>query len=202
MSSDNLTTLPIPQLAQKLEIGDIVFTRIDILPFRKVANDTGSWTNHVGIVIDTNNKEPVIAESTFPFSTKTKLSKFVNRSENGRVAIKKFIKPLSEEQKENIIKSAHSRLWKFYDTGFNLYSNRQFCSRYVREIVEEATAIKLGKIENLHGLFAENPNADMFFWKVWYFGKIPWQRETVTPASILNDHQHTQIIFDGYAKKL
>ena len=196
-----LATIPISQLAQKLEIGDIVFARIDILPFRKIAKDTNSWANHVGIVVKTCDNDPLIAESTFPFSTKTPLSKFIKRSEHGRVAVKKFINPLNEQQKEKIIAAAHSRLRIFYDTGFNLYSNRQFCSRYVHEVVKEAIGVKIGKIENFNNLFANNPDADTFFWKIWYFGRIPWQRETITPASILDDHKHTQIIFDGYAEK-
>jgi len=38
--------------------------------------------------------------------------------------------------------------------------------------------------------------ADLGFWKVWYFGRIPWQRETVTPASVLSSAQ-LRPIFDG-----
>ena len=29
-----------------------------------------------------------------------------------------------------------------------------------------------------------DPEADTGFWRAWYFGFIPWQRETVTPASL------------------
>ena len=44
---------PGPNLrACELQVGDIVFTRIGAYPFRKVAEATGTWTNHVGIVLD------------------------------------------------------------------------------------------------------------------------------------------------------
>src|ERR1035437_1995439 len=35
-----------------------------------------------------------------------------------------------------------------YDTGFDLHSKRQFCSRYVREVVEEAADVQLGQVEH------------------------------------------------------
>ena len=36
-----------------------------------------------------------------------------------------------------------SRMRVFYDTGFNLESQRQFCSRFVREVIFEATGVVL-----------------------------------------------------------
>ncbi|MBZ8143709.1 hypothetical protein CLD22_28325, partial [Rubrivivax gelatinosus] len=40
-------------LAPGLGVGDIVFIRVRARPFREVARATNSWTNHVGIVVDT-----------------------------------------------------------------------------------------------------------------------------------------------------
>ena len=51
-----------------------------MLPFRRVAAATNSWTNHVGIVVDTSGDQPQIAESTFPLSRITPLSRFAARS--------------------------------------------------------------------------------------------------------------------------
>ncbi|MGM1265691.1 YebB family permuted papain-like enzyme, partial [Escherichia coli] len=28
------------------------------------------------------------------------------------------------------------------------------------------------------------PNAKLTFWKFWFLGSIPWERKTVTPASL------------------
>ncbi|MBN3821173.1 hypothetical protein G3N57_33685, partial [Paraburkholderia sp. Se-20369] len=64
-----------------------MFIRVPARPFREVADATGSWTNHVGIVVDTSGAEPVVAESTFPWAKLTPLSRFVARSEGGRVAL-------------------------------------------------------------------------------------------------------------------
>ncbi|MFZ4540994.1 MAG: YebB family permuted papain-like enzyme [Rickettsiales bacterium] len=183
-------------LGQSLAVGDIVFVHIDILPFRKIACDTMSWTNHVGIVTSIDGGEPIVSESTFPFSKHTKLSAFLKRSKDGRTTIKRLPQPITPEQQHAIRMAANKRLRKFYDTGFNLASRRQFCSRFVHEILKEALDVQVGKPQNLRELLTENPDADMRFWRLWYFGRIPWERTTVTPASQLNDPALT-VVFDG-----
>ena len=187
----------IDTLKSHLQIGDIVFIHIDILPFRKIAKDTKSWTNHVGIVIDVSGEEPLIAESTFPFSKATPFTTFIKRSKEYRAEIKRLEPPLHSQQQEKIQSAAKKRMGIFYDTGFNLHSPRQFCSRYVYEVVRESLGIELGKVESLESLFADNPLADVAFWRLWYFGSIPWQRKTVTPASVLNSPE-LRSIFDGH----
>jgi hypothetical protein len=186
------------QLGTMLHVGDVIFIRVTPVPFEKVAEATGSWTNHVGVVIDVSGKDPVIAESTFPLSRTTSLSRFVARSEKGRVAVGRLSQALTEDQQHKITKASRKRLGIRYDTGFNLHSSGQFCSRFVREILSEATGIQVGKIETFRELLSNNPKADLVFWSAWYFGRIPWERETITPASLM---QSTQLwtVFDGHA---
>ncbi|HEY5995006.1 MAG TPA: YebB family permuted papain-like enzyme [Gallionellaceae bacterium] len=185
------------ELGQRLKVGDVVFIRIPLLPFRKVADTTASWTNHVGIVVEMSDGEPMIAESRVPFSGKTTWSRFVQRSAGGRVAVARLNHPEAVAAAP-LQRAAQRRYGILYDTGFNLHSRRQFCSRFVREVMEEAAGIELGEVENFATLLARNPQADQKFWRVWYFGAIPWQRETVTPASLLRDGK-LQTYFDGYA---
>lgn len=184
-------------LGASLAVGDIVFVHIDVLPFRKIARDTMSWTNHVGIVTDISGAEPTVSESTFPFSKHTPLSKFVKRSKDQRATVKRLSQPLTPEQQAALRDAAGKRLGRFYDTGFNLVSRKQFCSRFVYEIVKETLGLEVGKVQTLRVLLDENPNADMRFWRLWYFGRIPWERETVTPASQLNDPTLVTV-FDGH----
>ena len=163
-----------------------------------VAEATGTWTNHVGIVLDVSGKEPVIGESRFPFSGSTTLSRFVARSAGGRVAVMRLPTPLTEAQQIAIVAAGAQREHVFYDTGFDARSHRQFCSRYVREVLQQGTGVEVGRIETFHELLASAPQADVGFRRAWYFGSIPWQRETVTPASVL----HTpglKAVFDGVA---
>lgn len=189
---------PVAELARSLQVGDIVFTRIGAYPFRKVAEATGTWTNHVGIVLDVSGPEPVIGESRFPLSGSTTLARFVARSAGSRVAVLRLPEPLTEAQQAAIVAAAGRRRHVFYDTGFDAHSRRQFCSRYVREVLLEGADVEVGKVETFQQLLADAPQADVGFWRAWYFGSIPWKRETVTPASML----HTpglKTVFDGVA---
>ncbi len=189
--------MPPHMLGKRLAVGDIVFIRVSVLPFEKVSSTTCSWTNHVGIVIDVGGKEPLIAESRFPLSCTTTWSRFVARSENGRVAVSRLGFALDQQQCDRLREAAAARSGILYDTGFDLYSRRQFCSRYVREVMRDATGITIGHVENFSELLSKNPHADLAFWRIWYFGYIPWQRKTVTPASMLNDPVLRKM-FDGH----
>jgi hypothetical protein len=194
-----VTQMKLDDLAKKLEVGDVVFIRIAKPPFTKVADATSSWTNHVGIVSDVSGKEPVIAESRVPLSGETTWSSFVKRSDHGRVAVTRLAAPLDELQQNKLKLAIAARRGILYDTGFDLHSKRQFCSRYVREVLDESTAVKLGEVEDFSTLLKRNPKADQTFWRAWYFGNIPWQRETVTPASLLHD-KRLHVVFDGNAQ--
>jgi hypothetical protein len=191
-----LQQMQLHALGQQLEVGDVVFIRIPKPPFTKVATTTASWTNHVGIVTDISGIEPEIAESRVPLSGTTTLSRFVKRSDAGRIAITRLPVALTALQQRKLRQAVAARQGIWYDTGFDLHSNRQFCSRYVREVLQEAADVELGEVENFSTLLQRNPQADRQFWRVWYFGRIPWQRETVTPASLLRDRR-MQLVFDG-----
>ena len=185
-------------LASDMKVGDVVFIRVAAKPFREVAAATHSWTNHVGVVVDTSGAEPVIGESKFPLSRTTGLSKFVARSEGGRVSVSRLKTELTAQQRLLVAAAAEQRSGIFYDTGFNLHSRRQFCSRYVREVLIEATGTSVGEVETFSQLLAGKPDANLGFWKLWYLGRIPWQRETVTPASLLRSPALWPV-FDGVA---
>lgn len=179
-----------------LRVGDLVFIRVTARPFLEVANATNSWTNHVGIVIDDRGDDPLIAESTFPLARTTPMTRFVKRSENGRYAIARLATPLDDSHRHKLIDAVTSRMGAFYDTGFNLNSRGQFCSRFVREVVFDATRIQLGEVETFATLLRRHPDPKLGFWRLWYFGRIPWHRPTVTPASLLRS-PHLRMVSDA-----
>ncbi len=191
-------SVSVSALASDMKVGDVVFIRVSAKPFREVADATNSWTNHVGVVVDTSGAEPVLGESKFPLSRRTPLSEFVVRSAGGRVSVARLRAELTPQQRLQVAASADKRAGIWYDTGFNLHSRRQFCSRYVREVLIEATGTSVGEVETFSHLLADNPNAHVGFWRVWYFGSIPWDRETVTPASLLRSPE-LRVVFDGVA---
>ncbi|WP_176114459.1 YebB family permuted papain-like enzyme [Burkholderia cepacia] len=177
------------------EIGDIVFIRVTVRPFLEVASATRAWTNHVGIVVGERNGEPLVAESTFPLSRVTTMSRFLARSDRGACVIGRLKQPLDAAQRRRLVDAAMRRTGVVYDTGFDLASRRQFCSRFVREVVRDATRIVLGDVETFDALLRRNPDHPLGFWKIWYFGRIPWQRRTVTPASLM-DSPELRVVAD------
>lgn len=193
--------IALTKLEQQLQVGDVVFIRIPHVPFTKVADATSSWTNHVGVVAEVSAQTVMVAESRVPVSGMTRLADFVARSEQGRVAVMRLNTPLNTQQQAALKAAVAARNGILYDTGFDLNSKRQFCSRYVREVMQEATGVALGEVEDFATLLKKNPQADQWFWRVWFFGSIPWQRLTVTPASLLNDDR-MHAIYDGKVIRL
>lgn len=197
----NSTSAPLPRLAitqltPQLKVGDIVFITVPAYPFKQISLVTQSWTNHVGIIVQAG-KEPIVAESAVPFSRRTPLSRFVARSEQGRLAVLRLNHDWSEPELEKLQQASEQRMGILYDTGFNLHSQRQFCSRFVREVIQDAIGISLGEVVNFDTLLKRNPEANLDYWRAWYFGKIPWTRQTVTPASLYQENNMSSV-FDGY----
>jgi hypothetical protein len=69
----------------------------------------------------------------------------------------------------------------------------------VREVLHEATGTLVGEVESFSALLARNPATDVGFWRLWFFGRIPWERRTVTPASLL-ESPHLRAVFDGFVR--
>ena len=144
VAARTLPRVDLAMLGPTLKVGDVVFIHVAVLPFEEVAIATDSWTNHVGVVVDTSGPEPLVAESAFPLSRITPLSRFVRRSGAGRLAVTRLEEDLTDVQQEAIRLAAQRRLGVFYDTGFDLHSRRQFCSRFVREVLKEGAGTTVG----------------------------------------------------------
>ena len=172
-------------VASKPAVGDIVFTRIGGPIFANVAATTQSWTSHVGIIVDYGNGDWIVAESGIPFVRKTPLRKFLDRSDNQEFSIKRLRTEPTDEQKVAMLKFADSQMGRVYSLGFDLDSRKTFCSKFVRDAVYKSTGQTIGEVETFDHLLHRNPDAPLWFWRAWFFGFIPWQRATITPASEL-----------------
>lgn len=166
------------------EVGDVVFTSIGNLLFRQVSAASACWTNHVGIIIGHDGEDYIVAESKVPLSQTTTLKKFIERSVDGRYGIRRLSGGLTDEQKQAIVEQVPGRLKVLYHTGFKYESPRQFCSKFVFDIYRDALSIPVGKVETFDTLLSNNPQARLQFWHLWFLGSIPWERKTVTPASM------------------
>jgi hypothetical protein len=112
----------------------------------------------------------------------------VARSEGGRVAVMRgWTDGLNAGAAgRRWRQAARQRLGVHYDTGFDLGSRGQFCSRFVHEVLLQATGQAVGQGQTFGQLLQQRPDANLGFWRLWFLGRIPWQRQTVTPASVLD----------------
>ena len=173
-------------VATKPQVGDIVFTRIGGPLFACVANTTESWTSHVGIIVDYRKGDWVVAESGIPFVRKTPLRRFIARSTDGKYSIRRLRVPPTEEEKRAMLAIADAQMGRLYSLGFDLKSQNTFCSKFVHDVVFQATHQQVGEVETFDHLLHRNPDAPLWFWRTWFLGSIPWQRTTITPASELS----------------
>ncbi|EBG8674081.1 YebB family permuted papain-like enzyme [Salmonella enterica] len=171
----------------------MVFTCIGAALFGQISTASQCWSNHVGIIIGHNGDDYLVAESRVPLSTVTTLSLFIQRSAGQRYAVRRLRGGLTVEQKLAIMEQVPARLNKFYHTGFKYESSRQFCSKFVFDIYKEALCIPVGDIETFEELLHSNPDAKLTFWKFCFLGSIPWDRKTVTPASLWH-HPNLELI--------
>lgn len=174
------------QVRDNLQEGDILFISINAFLYKQVARGTGSWCSHVGFVVREQG-EWFVLESAVPVVKRSPLRKYLARTCNNEVAIRRLKSGVSTAQVELLKVEAQKRMGTFYHLGFQFDSQRQFCSKFVHECFRDALGVKLGKVETLEGLLEQNPQASVGFWRAWYFGFIPWQRRTLTPASQLAD---------------
>ncbi len=168
---------------EDLKEGDIIFIAIPSFLYRRVAKGTGSKASHVGIILKDDAGNWVVAESAVPLSKYSTLNDFVNRTDKGWVCIRRFKEPISPENIHEIKKQCDKRMGIFYHLGFKYHSKRMFCSKFVYEVFKSVLDIEIGKLETLKELYSKLPSTSLFFWRFWYFGFIPWNRVTVTPAS-------------------
>jgi hypothetical protein len=172
-------------IAGKPAVGDIVFTRIGGPVCSRVAATSGSWTSHVGIIVDYQHGEWLIAESGIPFVRKTSLHKFLDRSSNQEFFIRRLRVEPTAAQKRAMLEFADTQIGRVYSLGFNLESNNTFCSKFIHDVVYAGTRQSLGQVETFDHLLKSNPDAPLSFWRVWSLESIPRQRTTITPASEL-----------------
>ena len=168
-----------------LQSGDVIFSRVPNYLYRQVAATTGSWDSHVGIVFREPDGRLIVAESCVPFCRRTTLDDFLANTENGLFAVRRLPGGLNEEQVRALRAEADRRMGRVYHLGFDFDANREFCSKFVFGAYRDALGVEVGTLQTFRELLAGNPRAPLGFWRLWFFGFIPWNRRTVTPTSLL-----------------
>lgn len=180
-------------IVSKLKEGDVIFTSIPNHLYQCVERATNSPTSHVGIVFKCDSKW-CVAESRIPFSCYTPLEEFIARSKDGRYAIKRVKEGLSESETDALKLQCVRQMGQLYHLGFKYHSKRQFCSKFVYEAYQTALGLEVGKLETFTELLRRNPATSKKFWRLWYFGLIPWKRITITPESQFSDQKLVTVV--------
>lgn len=167
----------------QLKEGDVVFIATANALYRRVARDTNSLASHVGILFADGNGGWEVAESTFPVAKYTPLNEFLDRSDNGWFCIRRLKDEIKAEQIVALRAQCDQRMGIPYHAGFNYESRKLFCSKLVYEVFRDVLGIEVGELETFRELLSKKQDPSLFFWRLWFFGFIPWQRLTVTPAS-------------------
>lgn len=173
--------------------GDIIFTSVPNYLYQCVEKATVSRTSHVGILFNIKGRW-MVAESRVPRSCYTPLEDFVARSRQSWFSIKRYRDGLTATQAEALKSCCDEQMNRWYHLGFKYASDRQFCSKFVFDAYQVAVGVQVGELKTFRELLAKNPEAPTLFWRCWYFGFIPWQRVTVTPASQFEDSQLVTVV--------
>jgi hypothetical protein len=168
-----------------LEPGDVLFTSIPNFLYRRVAKATGSVTSHVGIAFYDPDAGWLVAESAVPTVRYSRIADFISRSDKGWLVVRRMRGGLSSDQVTSLRHECDKRMGKLYHLGFHYSSSRQFCSKFVYETYLAALEVEVGTLESFRTLLNSLPDTPLLFWRLWFLGRIPWARLTVTPASQL-----------------
>lgn len=170
-----------------LREGDLIFSRIPNPVYRRIAEATGSETSHVGILFKGHDGRWQVAESKVPCVRYSTLENFIGRSADGWHVVRRLRRPLTPDDITALRLECDKRMGTLYHTGFRYAAKRTFCSKFAHEVFRNALGVNVGKLQTFAQLLQQRPGTALAFWKIWFFGRIPWSRITVTPASQLED---------------
>ncbi|KAG8154290.1 YiiX/YebB-like N1pC/P60 family cysteine hydrolase [Burkholderia catarinensis] len=125
-------------LAASAHVGDLVFIRIPASTPRDAAGKTGpegAWANRFGIVVDTSGDEPVIAEPALAWTKLTPLSRFVARTDGGRIALARRVAAPTADAQRRVHATAEQRIDTLLGNRFNLRARRGFCAQYASDVL-------------------------------------------------------------------
>jgi Permuted papain-like amidase enzyme, YaeF/YiiX, C92 family len=184
--------MPVHHIESLLEPGDVLFTSIPNFLYRRVAKATGSRASHVGIAFHDPEAGWLVAESAVPTVRYSPIADFISRSDKGWLVVRRIRGGVASDQIMSLRHECDKRMGTLYHLGFHYRSSRQFCSKFVYETYLAALGVEIGTLESFRTLLSNLPDTPLMFWRLWFLGRIPWMRLTVTPVSqLISDRLET-----------
>lgn len=181
--------------SEKLDEGDLIFIAARFALFEKVARASNSWASHVGIVFQDAGGQWTVYESKISPGRVTPLCTFLGRAGKGQTAIARLKKKPGRERMGAVKAWASNPANHLpYDLGFEFNEpGSSFCSKFVHHAYQ-AAGVSLGKTQTLQELLdafegsSEERDSLVRFFKLYMLRlNFPWQRVTLTPASVMRD---------------
>ncbi len=178
-----------PQTSPQVRDGDLVFQTSRSRQSAAIQLATNSPYSHVGI-IEVTPKGTFVIEAIGKV-TRTRWSAWKARGEGGKVAI---LRPsgLSESKIRDVLAQARGFLGRPYDVKFGWTDDRIYCSELVYKAYLRGAGVHAGRLQKVRELELGAIEQQV----VERYGKIPWELELVTPASVAEAPGFTEIYSD------
>ncbi|MES2307312.1 MAG: YiiX/YebB-like N1pC/P60 family cysteine hydrolase [Verrucomicrobiota bacterium] len=148
---------------------------------------TDSKWSHCGIVVR-DHREWKVLEAIGPVKT-TDLDEWINRSRENRFSVFRF---RSEDLKyiPQFIESAQTYLGLPYDIQYEWDDSKIYCSELLYKAFDRVSGIKLGKMQKVEEL---NWRPYEYLIRQLNQGKLPRERELITPRAITESSEVIQV---------
>ncbi len=172
-----------PIFAQQFETGDIIFQTSKSAQSVVIQKATHSPYSHMGMIVNKQGKLWVL-EAIQPVKY-TALKQWINRGEKGQYVVKRYYKPLSMAQQNQLVKSAEKYLGKPYDLYFEWDDQAIYCSEIVWKAYTNALGIQLSPLQHLKDFDLKDAQVKSLM-KQRYGAHIPLQETVIAPKAIFD----------------
>ena len=137
------------------QTGDIIFQISRSSQSKAIQLATHSDYSHTGMLV-IRNKQPYVFEAVGPVKY-TPLKQWIAHGEKGKYVVRRVEGELSVEQQQKLAQTAKRYLGKPYDSSFSWSDDRQYCSKVVWKVYQNALGMRVGEQQKLKEFDLSNP---------------------------------------------
>lgn len=193
VNAKTITKSKIKKIEQNLQIGDLVFQYTNTRIAKITESVTESPVTHVGIVIQRKGKLMIFeASRRVKF---TPVSTFLRKSKNGWYTVWRRRTPLTDEQKNLLVKNSSQWLGKRYDSKFSWSSKEIYCTELVYKMYNQI-GIKISDLETIGEVLdrTSSPLLPKYIKRVYGSeNKVNRKENILTPFKLLSSGELTPV---------
>lgn len=176
-----ITVLSPCTFAKDFQTGDLIFQTSQSAQSIVIQKATHSPYSHMGMIVNKNNQIWVL-EAIQPVKY-TPLKQWINRGVQRQYVLKRYQKPLTENQKRKLVTEAEKYLGKPYDIYFEWNDKSIYCSEIVWKAYDKALGIQLAPLQSLKQFDLSDPQVKALM-KQRYGNRIPLNETVIAPHAI------------------